>query len=217
MLFECYIVRQRHAGRWSGKGLGKHRTQEILNPSAVSQGPKPGMHAPSPKPAGSFKGSTSPLVAGRLSFSRSTARSLLAHSKAEKIQCASGERATGSNGLTFPRATKAAASSTWVGSDSAYGGLLNYASQNSWREQGHSLGLLQRKLSNYSVPGLHFPEFPGHLLAFPGRKCRLLLRESGVYFPACRSGTNSITPPFWNRKAPKLRRVLLYPCVICSN
>ena len=55
----------------------------------------------------------------------------------------------GRQGLTFRGGTKAAAPRTWSGSDSAYRNPpLDYASQNSRREQGRRLGRLRRKLSS---------------------------------------------------------------------
>lgn len=92
-------------------------------------------------------------------------------------------------GLTFRRGMKAAASRTWSGNDSAYRELLDYASQNSRREQERS-GSYPAALCSWTT----FPRIPGPLRHLPRAEVLAVAPRGWIVFKACGSGANSVTP-----------------------
>lgn len=145
ILAEYYITLLRKWQRWLVVGERAGKVQHPGDPRsqrrASGRAPRRGCtHCPH---SSSFKGNTSPALRRRRTlFPEVKGHALRAHSKAKEGRCGRGAGGPGRGGLTFLRGMKAAASGTWGGSDSAYRDLLDYASQRSRREQGHSLKLL---------------------------------------------------------------------------
>lgn len=193
MLAEYHTARKRRGGRPSGKGLGRCRAGRPPSPTPHDPGP-----AAAPRSSGLIQRDASSAPRRRRGLPRGRCPGA-AGPQGEEGPCERGARDWGAGwgGSPFreewrPRPPVPAAEMTLPRD------RLDYASQKSRREKGRGPSLLWRKLSRCSVPGLHVPAPPR-----PGRKCRRLRGEPGLWFIACGSRANSTISPSRSRNASR--------------
>lgn len=108
---------------------------------------------------------------------------------------------------------KAAASRTWSGSDSAYRDLLDYASQNSRREQERSLRLLRRKLSAALCSRTTLPRIPREPRRLPRADVSAVAPRAWVVFHSVRVRSEFRSPGM----LPNVQNSFMYFCIFSSQ